>query len=233
MPACHYDDLPLNEDMLLDLPFREGTGAITQDLAKPHHAVDLINTPTWASEASGLGVLTFDGTSEYAEAQGADTADLDFTNGDYSVSAWIKWAAGQSSQIVIARYEVSVSGWEVYLYEAAPTFSLTLRHHHAAGATTRTGVNSLGWTQGVWHHMGISRVGAAAYHYRNGVLLDTTITPGGLIDPATCNQDLVIGIRYSKDTNWYKGSMWRPRVWGRALSAKEWLTLYELERGWF
>ncbi len=86
----HYDDAPINRGMLLDLPFREATGIITQDVAKPHHPVTLVNTPTWASLASGLSVLDLDGSTEYLQSLNADTADLGFTTGDYSVSAWIK-----------------------------------------------------------------------------------------------------------------------------------------------
>ena len=61
-----YDSLSFNHSMLLDLPLREATGAITQDVAKPHHLVTLHNTPTWAEWAgSGLGVLSLNGVNEY------------------------------------------------------------------------------------------------------------------------------------------------------------------------
>ena len=226
-----YDSLNLNREILLDLPFREGTGTITQDIAKPHHLVSLINTPTWTNLDSGLGVLQFNGTNEYLESDNLDTADLDFTDGDYSIGAWIYWQVGEDSQIVIGRYQLNTNGWELYLYSSG---ILTLRHHHAAGATQRTACYSLGWTYNTWLFMGISRIGGGdAIHYRNGIAIDMICSVGGLIDPESNNNDLVIGVRTTKDTNYFKGQMWRPRLWNRILSPDEWLTIYELEKQWF
>ena len=83
-----YDNVPENEDILLDLPLYEGVGTITRDQAKPHHQdVDLILTPTWDTVAgTGLGVITTDGiTNEYLNLAAASCVDLDFTAGDYSI----------------------------------------------------------------------------------------------------------------------------------------------------
>ncbi|GAG66954.1 unnamed protein product, partial [marine sediment metagenome] len=61
--------------------------------------------------------------------------------------------------------------------------------------------NSVGvyeWVQGVWHFMGVSRSGSSAVFYRNGVALATACSVGGLVDPETCAQDMVIGVRFDK-----------------------------------
>ena len=232
MTVVLYDDLSINESILLDLPFREGTGTITQDVAKPHHPIDLINTPTWTALGSGLMTLNLNGINEYLECDTADTGDLDFTSGDYSVGGWFNWAdTVHDSQIIIARYEVSDSGWEVYLTESGALRYLTLRHHHLAGASLRTGAYSLGWAYGTNWFFGISRSGTSAQFYRNGAAVTTTSDT--LIDPETCSQDLVIGTRYTKDSNYISNMLWRPRVWGRALTADDWMNIYQLEKGWF
>lgn len=230
-----YDNVPENEDILLDLPLYEGVGTITRDQAKPHHQdVDLILTPTWDSVASGLGVITLDGlTNEYLNLAAANCIDLDFTSGDYSIGGWINWSSGETSQIILGRYELDVSGWEVYLTETGALRYLSLRHHHAAGAAVRTACYSLGWAQSTWCFFGISRSGAAAIHYKNGVALATTHSVGGLEDIETCGEDLAVGIRYTKDANRYKGSQWRPRVWNKSLTANEWLNIFEKERDFF
>ena len=234
MARTFYDSISLNSDILLDLPFREGTGAITHDVAKPHHPVTLVSTPTWASLASNLGVLELDGATEYLQALNADTADLDFMAGDYSLSIWFKWTDTGSSEILMGRYEVDVSGWETYLYTGGgSTHYLQLRHHHAGGATTRTGAYSSGWTPGTWYLFGLSRSGGDAVMYRNGAAVETSVSVGGLIDPETCAQDLVIGTRYTKNADWYDGQLWRPRIWDRALTSAEWKVIYELEKRWF
>ena len=90
-----YDNLEINHQILLDLPFREGIRIITHDVAKPrHHDVDLVNTPTWESLVSGLGVIDLNGTTEYLQLLAADCADLDFTAGDYSLGVWVYFETG-------------------------------------------------------------------------------------------------------------------------------------------
>jgi len=226
-----YDLISANADMLLDLPFYEGTGTITRDQAKPHHQdVTLVATPTWDT-ANGLSVMTFDGAAEYLELANADSADLDFTSGDYSIGMWFKWVVGSPTLMLIGRNQVDVSGWELYLYDGGGADrTLTLRHNHAGGAALRTACYSVGWARDAWWFAGISRSGIAAVHYRNGIALTTTHSAGGLEDMETCARDMVIGARYTKDANFFNGSMWRPRVWSRALTAIDWLNIYESER---
>lgn len=227
-----YDNRAIYQEIVLDLPFREGAGAITHSVAKTHPEVRLINTPTWTALDSGLMVPVLNGTTEYIEADAADTTNLDFTSGDYSLGGWFQWGDSvHDSQILIARYEVSDNGWELYLTEAGALRYLSLRHHHAAGLTTRTGAFSLGWAYDTPWFFGVSRSGTSAQFYRNGVAVTTTSDV--LIDPETSAQDLVIGVRYTKDSNYLNGWPWRLRAWPKALTALDWRALYELEKGWF
>ncbi len=235
-----YDKIPENDSILLDLPFREGVGVKTFDHAKPHHAdIDLINTPTWGALASGLGVLSFAGSgagNEYIELDNAASADLNFIAGDYSYGAWFNWTPGpEDSQLLIGRYEINVSGWEIYLTLAGGIHYITQRHSHAGtlvGGNPRSAVYSINWTPGEWHFFSTSRTGGGlAQHYRNGVAVETV--GDNLVDPETNNSDLVIGVRYTKDANYFKGPMWRPRVWDRILTAAEWLNIFEREQDFF
>ncbi len=228
MPA--YDNYEPNIEALLDLPFREGVGTVTHDVARPHHPVALLNTPTWAWLASGLGAMAFNGTNEHLRSLGADTADLDFADGDYSIGLWFydDSGCGDDSEELINRFLLNNNGWELYLYTNQ---ILTLRHHHAAGATTRTACYSEGWAPDVWNCVGISRSGATAQFYRNGEPVDTTCSVGGMIDPEGCAANLYVASQGAG--NWFGGQMWRPRVWNRALSADEWRLLYRRERRWF
>lgn len=225
-----YDKRTINNQLCLDLPFREATGILAHDRARADRQIDFVNTPTWATIASGLGVLDFDEPShEYLECDTLDTTDLDFTTGDYSIAVWLNWCDTTSSEIIVARYELDVDGWETYFYDSI----LQLRHHHAGGATDRTGAYSYGWTPLIWWLMGITRSGAYPLHYRNGVELEMGYSTGGMLDPATCNQDLVIGVRYSKDNDWYDGQMQGLRIWDRELSSSEMMMLFQRERHWF
>jgi len=235
-----YDNIPEHEDILLDLPFYEADGAITRDQAKPHHEdVLLISAPTWETIASGLGVLAFDGTTNYIELDNAASVDLDFMADDYSIGIWLRWEDNNNNGIVIGRYLIDVSGWELYFWSGGGVIKyLTLRHHHAGTlvppvtGNPRSACYSVGWVPDTWCFMGISRTGGGeAQHYRNAIPL--TMVTGGLVDPETNNNDLVIGVRTSKDTHHYKGKMWRPRIWNRVLTTSEWINIFEQERDWF
>ena len=224
-----YDNLAINREILLDLPFREGRGIITQDVAKPHHPITLVNTPTWAALDSGKMTLDFDyASSEYLQCLAASSADLDFTDKDYSIGGWVNWS-GTSSYMILARYELYVSGWELYFYNAI----LSLRHSHAAGATTSTSAFSLGWTANTWWFFVLSRSGGVATMYRNDEdALTVTHSAGGLIDPETCNRDLV-SCRFTKDSDFFNGPYGRLWVRGRATTNEERLARYEHEKRWF
>jgi hypothetical protein len=229
-----FDNIALNQGLLLSLPFREGTGtALTHDEAKPHHLVTMIHSPAWATLASGLQVLDLDGANDYLECQGPDCADLNFTTGDFSLACWCYWE-GDSSDILLGRYDLSVSGWETYFDDSDPLRTLSYRASHAGDpAGDRTGCYSYGWTKSIWWLVGISRSGLYPLMYRNGAAVATTYSAGGVQSPATCAEDLVIGVRFSKGANHYNGKMWNPRIWGRSLSAAEWAELFQQERHLF
>jgi len=231
--TIHYDDLNINEDMLLDLPFREGVGAITQDVAKPHHPVTLVNTPTWTTLASGLTVLTLNGTNEYIQSLNADTDDLEFTTEDYSMGGWIYIASGgDDSQIIAGRYQVDVGGWELYHYTNG---LMTLRHHHAGGTALRSAVYSAGWGYNTWYYILASRSGTAAQHYRYtpGGSLETLTMIGALEDPEATTSNLRLGVRFNGTENYHKGMRGRWRTWGRTVSQVQCAQICEREKGRF
>lgn len=236
-----YDKIEVNYGVLLDLPFNEGSGIATHDIAKSHHQDITLVGPTWDKVAlSNAGVLNFDGLTDYLECPAADTLDLDFI-GDYSILCWINWEdTGIAGEIVVGRYDIDVahSGWELYLAATPGVDSLTTRHHHAGTlvppitGNPRSACYSVGWTRGVWCLLGVSRAGGGeAQHYRNGVPL--AMVTSGLHDPEPCSEDLVVGVRWTKNATYYKGMMKGLRLWGRALSAEEMMDIFETERPLF
>lgn len=227
-----YDNFALHRAILLDLPFREYSGIVTRDVSKPRRTIDLPVPPAWSSIASGLGVLDFS-PGDYGECLAADTGDLDFTSGDYSLAVWINSSFSAQSKMVLARYGTDLDGWELYLFDSGIHHYLTLRHHHQSLAPdTRDGCYSDGWVNGTWFLLGVSRSGLYPRHFRNGLELEVTYETGGLKDPDPCARDLVIGCRYTKNTDWYIGMMWRPRIFNWSLDNREWLELFNMERHW-
>lgn len=248
MARTFYDSLGINEDIQLDLSMLEATGLILHDESKNHIIATqhkAAGTIVWDAIATGHHGLFLNNqyvggacvAKQYLNAPAADTAALDFM-GDYSLACWINWADTGHSEIIMGKYAVDVCGWEAYLYYTGAFTNhdyLTVRHHHSLGAALRTASYSDGWARdGNMHLFGYSRVGATAQHYRDGEPVATIVSIGGLIDPeSSAARDLVIGTRFTKDTDWLYGHFHRPRAWSRALSAAEHLQMYESEKGWF
>ena len=235
-----YDNLELHNEIALDLPFYEGIGGIAHDKAKPHHRpIYLIHSPVWTqTPLSNTTVLTFDGNNDYFECAGADTADLNFTTEDYSIVAWVKWDWNASTQMLLARYELNKTGWELYFTCHVPGDNyLSLRHsHNSLAPNTSSSCFSSGWPESVWTLAGITRqkVAGTSYplHYRNGEAVAVIYDPGGLSDPDSSAMDLV-NLRFTKNANYYKGDLYRPRIWGRCLSPFEMKMMFEIERNLF
>jgi len=143
MIARSYDKVPENDSILLDLPYREGSGMETFDHAKPHHRPIGMHDPgtgsfIWTTLGTGLMALEFVTTGGgavagvYLDAAAADTADLDFTTGAFSLGCWVKWTWNGYSSIVIGRYGVDLDGWEIYFDISGGRNTLSQRHHHAS-----------------------------------------------------------------------------------------------------
>jgi len=239
-----YDALDVNKDLLLDLPFDEGTGILVHDRAKPQRVLTQ-HLPgggsfAWGNVITGCPYLQWipiapggatDGV--YLDCPAAFTDDMNFTSEDYSIGGWIKWGAGTNqSEIIIGRYATWVDGWDIYLNAVSNT--LSHRHHHSSlPGNVKSECFSRGWIPGEWDFFGVSRSGLYPVHYRNGIPL--VMDYGGLtmLNPDTANRDMVLGCKGDKSANWYYDMMWNIRVWKRALSTEDWKFIYNCEKHWF
>jgi len=187
--------------------------------------------PIWVQRPSGVWVIEFDG-GDYIDAAAADTTQMDIVSQDYTILCWFNWSSASISQHIMGRYVLDNNGWEIYLTEFDGAFHLTNRHHHAGTIVDlhpRTAYDSTGWLQDTIWFMAITRLGNEAHHYRNGVDLATTFSTGGLVDPEPCTQDLTIGIRYTKNAEWFLGTMSPPVVYNYALSQEAINKIYHSE----
>ena len=244
MPTAGYDIKSKNMECLLDLPFFEGADILAHDIAKPHHTLTQVDPGggafAWGNLETGCPYLEWipigggatDGV--YLEGAAADTVDLNFISGDYSIGGWVNWGAGTNqSEIIIGRYATEIDGWDIYFNAVSNT--LSHRHHHSSlgAGNLKSECFSRGWVPGTWDFFGVSRGSLYPQHYRNGVPL--VMDYGGLtmLDPDTANRNLVMGCRDTNNANWYYGRMWRPRVWPKCLSTEEWRDIFESEKHWF
>ncbi len=211
------------------------------DDSRFHH--DLIDAagaaaPNWVQNASGVWVKDFDGTNDYADAANADTEAMGLAGGlleGYTFMCWINWKNTTNSEIIIGRYEVDVSGWELYLYHTGGVYSLNQRHHHAGvivDANPRSASYSVGWTEQTPWHLAIvfQGNGTDCLHYRNGMPLTVTSSTGGIRDFEVTTQDLVMGTRYSKNANWYWGTIGIPLMYNYIVTPEAINAKYQSQR---
>jgi hypothetical protein len=222
-----YDNPRFNHEMLLDLQFCEGDGDITRDWAKPHHEPNtLTGAPAWTNRVNDLTILNFDCTAPYDHiiTAAANSADLDFTSGDFSGAAWIYTTAGGNRYVF--NKGLTTTGWCFYL-NTANRMSVGTKQA-AANQYTTGDVISLN----TWLFVGFSRASAAVRIYTNG--RDATSSAATHVNPdSAAAQNFYVGCNDAVGAGWWCGYMWRPRVWGKQLTAAEMLAIYEAERGLF
>jgi len=190
----------------------------------------------WTTLDSYLGCITLNGASDYLWASGADTANLDFTSNEYSIAGWIFLGSGGAhmSQDLLSRFVLNTNGWELYSYTNG---IITMRHHHSAGATTRTGFYAANWAFNTWYFLVVTRSGTGGQFYRgtiDGTFGAVTTVSDILIDPESCVANLYIGCNNGATGNFNKGAHWRYRIWGdRALTLQDGEQMFEKEVKWF
>ena len=213
-----YDTLELHQGLLLDLQFREGAGAVTHDYAKPHHPMTLVSAPAW----SDIG-LTFAGDPDEITCPGASTADLDFTSEDFSLVVWAYSTNLGSANVYMNRATLDTCGWEWY----TANNNLALRTNQAG---SREGASGMGCVVlNTWQCLGMSRDGLIGQAYANGRPVYTLHTTAGLLDPVACGAH-TFRVANNPHDNGFRGTLWRPRIWDRLLTAGEFAHIFEMER---
>jgi hypothetical protein len=227
--AIGFDNWRPNQGLLLDLQFRETTGTVTQDWAKPYHAAPtLTGPPTWAVLGNDLTYLSFNpATPDYIQILAASCADLGFTAASFSGAMWI-YPDAYGNRYVFDKSSAT-AGWAFWIVGTSPYLGFTTAN---AGPATQTTYGGANLALSAWQYIGFTRSGAGVRIFLNG--RDATTTPATHINPAASaaiNMD--IGVANGAGAGWYDGRMWRPRIWNRALAAWEMLAVYERERDLF
>ena len=223
-----YDNPRFNHEMLLDLQFCEGTGSVTRDWAKAHHADPTITLAAWFNLANDLTYLIFLLTGpDFITILAADSVDLNFTSGDFSGTAWFYPTASGNRQVF--NKGTTTTGWDFANYGGAGVAMMRFGTFQA-GPTNQV-TNGCDITLNVWHFVGFTRDGATARIYEAG--RDVTTSYGTHVNPdSAAASNFYIG-RTDTGAGMLDGYLWRPRIWGRCLTAWEMLAIYEYERHLF
>ncbi len=205
----------------------EETGVLTNDNAKPHHQHTLTGTPSWASLANGTPYLSFNPAHpDYLQCPAAATADLNFTAGDFSLMVWMNTVALLGYPLM-NRGATITDGWSMNVSAEGKVSLLT--RQGGTGQSTFT-VNVILINQ--WYLIMATRSGASCHIYINGA--EPAYSSVGVhVNPAAAVRNMYFGCFDAGGAPQYSGYMYRPRIWGRQLSAAEAYQLFQLERDLF
>lgn len=225
------DKNPLYRNLVLSLPFREGTGtALTHDVAKPRHPCTLSSSPAWSQLASGVWVLNFVRTDpDFISVPNASAADLNFvTANNFSGAVWINHTQVANNRYIFAKCHPGLDGWVVYIGDSNPArFAVSTQNN---GTASLSYVNAA-ITAGIWTLASWSRDSASVRLYVNGRDVTGTAENHTTITSATGHNFYVAAS--DAGTNGYNGYLGWPRIWSRALSPAEHRQIWNNERHLF
>ena len=220
-----YDKRPVYQNLLFGLTLEEMVGLEAQDRAKPHHTCTLHGVPVWTALANDTPYLAFaPANPDWLDCPQADTVDLNFIAGNFSLGAWVKVTSLAANRMVFCRGLLDTDGWHNAILMDG-SFAL-YTNQAAANQVTISAVGAIVINN--WYLMGISRTGASVFTYLNGSNITTTV--GAHTDPLTSARELHIGIYDNEVGSPFSGGMAYPRIWGRALPDDDWQYLFETER---
>ena len=221
--SLSYDKLM--EECLLDLQFKEGSGTITRDWAKPHHNdPTLNNTPTWTTEGD-LPVIDFDrSANESISIADADAADLEFTNEILTICAWINIDALNTRSTIISKGRRDTNGWGFRIdSDATLVFMMS--------SSVQESKSDADIVIDTWYFVAVSINTTSTLNlYINGVDKTNTINTGSIL---AGNYPLYVASLWNGTTDNFDGTIWRPRIWDRALTKEEIQFIYNRERWLF
>lgn len=202
-------------DLVLDLPFDEGSGSIAYDQSL-YGNDGTINGATWVRGRYGYA-LEFDGTDDYVKV--LDSASLNITSGGITVAAWVYPTKTDAAQYIVEKYSAS-AGFRLFIRAA------NIWGYGFVGDLDTIDASGNEVDFNTWNFVVITYDynTKTARIYVNGELQGETTKDVGIID--TSGLDLYIG---SSDGGslFFGGIIDEVRIYARALTEEEIRELYE------
>lgn len=203
----------------------ETSGSTASDAANGHNGT--VSSSTWGAGKLG-NALTLDGVDDGILA---GTAAAVTGTGDFSLGAWVKVNSGSPLGTVIQQREPGGTGYiGEHMLNVNANGTVNFFVYGSGGyqfnLTTTTTVNN-----GQWHHISAVRSGANGYIYIDGV---QAASGSGTVQSMN-SLAVSIGYDYRDNNKRFTGSIDDVRIYSRAVSAAEALTLFDplsLPLGW-
>jgi len=209
-----------NPNIVLWLPFNEGSGCTADDISQYNNHGTLkptcpTDSPTWTSGKIG-NALSFDGTNDYVEVPDSDNLDV---SNEITVEVWLKTSASQDNGdgIIVkgTPFTYLLQAWDGKIN---PGVFISDGTWCGSGWLSTKSV-----FDGSWHHLALTFDGTDQKFYIDGIL-DTTKACSGQI--RTNDANLYLGWR--PDGNYYfNGIIDEPRIWNIALTSDQIQSIYQ------
>ena len=202
--ACHAD---ITKGLLAWWKFEEGTGTSASDSSGNGRTGTLVNAPSWVPGMRGGG-LQFDQTDKYINA--GSSIPLDSNN--WTIALWSYPTTFASLQRLIGYYGDGPTLWTGGGSGMSVVHSGTIDFNCSMTNVLNT-----------WQHIAATRSGSTITCYRNGV---QTAQSTSFANNFTADNSVYIGKSATYPTEYYAGILDDVRLYNRALTASEVMTLF-------
>ena len=197
--------------LLLYLPMNEGTGITAYDLSGNGLNGTLNGSPSWVAGKFGKG-LFFTGTNNVSLGDGITA----LSTANISVCLWFNATSTNTNMRMFSN-----SNYGYYLMMSAGTVIFTF---YNSSAGTHSAISPLTYNDGLWHFAVGNYDGANVNIYVDGLLVAQTPTTDAIY---YSQERLRVGAQNDTFSQPYVGSIDEVRVYNRALSATEVLSIYQ------
>ncbi len=225
-----YDNLDINHNMILDLPFTEGVGAVARDVSKSRYPFTLTGAPAWYTiPATGMVVLNLT-PIDFLEAAIADVPNLDFTTEDFSYAGWVNPSTLVGDLTLLCH---GLAATEGFFLECLADGSIAF-HSCQGGAAQQDVISDAGYVIiDTFSLIGLSRHGTLVQLFLNGQEV-TYGTQDDIVNPLTSARKVLFGVYDDEATNPWAQYLGRQRFWlNRQLTAENHRHLFQTKRHWY
>lgn len=201
----------------MHLPFDDRSGAKAYDRStKSNHGA--LNGPSWVAGRRG-SALSFDGVNDYVSVTRQPILE---PSAALTLALWIYATKQDARQRLIAKWNATVSGFDLHLWDSNDVEFYFL----VAGVGYGYVVSSYASYFNAWHHLAVTYdfAGVGSKLYINGIQVNSS---SQTVTPAYTNVDLTIGNVFSD--HHFGGRLSDVRMYNRALTAAEIKRLFESE----
>ena len=201
--------------------FDEGSGTAAADSSGSGNNGTLTNGPTWTTGKIN-GALSFDGVDDYVSV--ANNSSLNFGAADFTITAWIKTTNASLGQSIVSHFNSSDYAGFDFAFSTGDTNCVAGKICFWDG-TNWTSVTS-GIASSQYTHVAAVRSGTSMTFYVNGAGTGTTTVSASI--PASTNTFNIGQSGQPASPRTFSGTIDDVRVYNRALSASDVLTLYNM-----